>query len=112
MTAPTGKPLGRPPGSKNANSKDKDDLKSFTEGMKEAFQKAKEHLSIEQIRAMKPLEVLDFARVFYFENDMLPAAVSIAKEMAPYIHARRAPVADTAEDNTVKVVGGLPDEDK
>lgn len=70
-------------------------------------------LTPEQIAAMQPLDVMLHAIKVEALAGQWRVAASLAKEAAPYVHAKRAPVSndDASDDGTIVIKGGLPDAD-
>lgn len=84
---------------------------AINEALSAAAMRMSAELSQEQIKAMMPLDVMLHAMAVHAAQGLWAAAAALAKEAAPYLHAKRAPVSndDASDDGTIVIKGGLPD---
>ena len=76
----------------------------------EALAKAFEVVPPEEIDRMTPATVMLTAMRGLVKANLIPAAISIAKEAAPYFDAKISPTPPaTDEDRSIVIKGGLPD---
>jgi hypothetical protein len=84
--------------------------------LQQALAAVNERMSVEipreQIIAMSPLDVMLHAMTHHALEGFWVQAAALAKEAAPYLHAKLTPKQDgDADDGAILIRGGLPDQD-
>ena len=80
--------------------------------LSEARGRAVAGITTTEIAAMSPLDIMLRAMQIEAQTGEWRAAAALAKEAAPYLHAKLAPKQEDCgdeNDQTVKITGGLPD---